>query len=134
MKKVLLVLLSVIMLTSVCTAQTLKLSNNIRAGHSTIEYLDGDCNEVFVVFFYKNEIVKVEFLDKIKVGETKVVNVPVKADKFKLMYRFLPKESEYYNTEVNQLLIMKGCIPIDSRKENRFEITEKMKFTNALSE
>lgn len=137
MKKILFALIMVLVCTA-CTQEKkgnkLSVTNNFKVDYTGIQYLDGTLNDVFIAYFQDDSIVSVVYCSKIKVGETKIFYAPPKAHKAKVFMKWLPKESDLYNSRSNTTNYVKGFVYLNESKDTSLELTDKTKLDGSLYE
>ena len=82
---------------------TYQILNNSSKYQSSTQYLDGSIYDVVVFEYRGNDVVKEVNINKISYGGGKSSKITAheKTEKIKVSFKFLPKESPYYNLSSN---------------------------------
>ena len=82
---------------------TYQILNNSSKYESSTQYLDGSMYEIVVFEYHGNDVVKEVNISKIGYGGGKSSKITAheKTEKIKVSFKFLPKESQYYNLSSN---------------------------------
>ncbi|KAA6303136.1 MAG: hypothetical protein EZS26_000739 [Candidatus Ordinivivax streblomastigis] len=77
-------------------------NNNEKTSSTLDKYLDGSIYEVVVYCYIGDDIVRQDNFDKIAPGaKSELKEVPDNFEKIKVSFKFLPKESEFYDLSAN---------------------------------
>lgn len=113
---------------------TYQVYNNSESYSSDVDpYLNGSMYEVVVFCFAGNDVVREDNYKKIAIGEkTKMKDVPESVTKIKVSFKFLPKESAYYDMSSNNRKYVVSYTLIEKGKNVVAEINENSMVGSSL--
>jgi hypothetical protein len=103
---------------------TYHIVNSVETMDGSVEYLDGTMYEVIVFCFKGEDIVREDVLDPISSGGgiSKEVELIPDIEKIKISFKFLPKESAFYDLSSNNRKYTLTTFLIEKGKDNEFII------------
>lgn len=100
---------------------TYQIVNDNEVNESTIEFLDGTLYEIVVFAYTGDDIARQDNVDPVGPSGSKsdIIEVPDTIEKIKISFKFLPKESPYYNLSSNNRKYVVSYTFLEKGKNNQ---------------
>lgn len=105
---------------------TIEVINNNEYYTSTVPYFNGTMYEVSILLYVGDDLAGQESTNPITTGggSSGIIEIDEDIEKVQVSFKFLPRESEYYNEEFNDRMYTSAYTYIDKGENNIIELNE----------